>query len=251
MSDSALYKFEELGRMMKKILAAIIMFLGQVNCMDIVQEVPSKQMTTSVLQMLASTQDSISQLPEKPIKKWVCKHDGCHASFVRFNNLTTHKRTHTGEKPHKCNHEGCNKQFAQADGLSRHQRTHTGEKICVCNHKGCTSAFTDPSVLNRHKRTHTGKRPYVCGHEQCNAAFTQSNDLTNHKRTHTGEKPYRCNHEGCDKQFAQTGGLSRHKKTHDKKRKRDEVFEKNPSKREAIKVLGYLSAKRAKLKEIE
>ena len=139
-----------------------------------------------------------------------CDHRGCGAAFVSSQHLVVHKRTHTGEKPYVCDVERCGKAFTQSGNLATHKRTHTGEKLYVCD--VCGKRFSNNPTV--HKRTHTGQRPYVCDVNGCGKTFARSEHLVMHKRTHTGEKPYVCDVDGCGKAFATSHSRRVHTRTH-------------------------------------
>ena len=58
----------------------------------------------------------------------------------------------TGEKPFKCKWEGCERKFTRSDELSRHRRTHTGEKRFTC--PVCLTRFMRSDHLSKHTRRH-------------------------------------------------------------------------------------------------
>ncbi|XP_077537317.1 uncharacterized protein LOC144149557 isoform X4 [Haemaphysalis longicornis] len=72
--------------------------------------------------------------------------------------------------------------------LKKHRRTHTGERPHRCSH--CSKAFAQKNNLDDHLRLHTGDRPYQC--HLCPRDFAQRTNLVTHLRTHTGEKAFRC-----------------------------------------------------------
>jgi uncharacterized Zn-finger protein len=57
-----------------------------------------------------------------------------------------------GEKPFVCQWEGCDRQFSRSDELSRHKRTHTGEKKFVCSI--CERRFMRSDHLTKHVKRH-------------------------------------------------------------------------------------------------
>ena len=56
------------------------------------------------------------------VKPFMCK--VCNRGFSRSDHLTTHIRTHTGERPFVCAMDGCNRKFARSDELNRHTKIH-------------------------------------------------------------------------------------------------------------------------------
>ena len=57
-----------------------------------------------------------------------------------------------GERPYHCPMEGCEKRFARSDELSRHRRMHTGEKKFACSM--CGRRFVRSDHLMKHEKRH-------------------------------------------------------------------------------------------------
>ena len=54
------------------------------------------------------------------------QYEGCTKAYSRLENLKTHLRSHTGERPYVCEVAGCHKAFSNASDRAKHQnRTHS------------------------------------------------------------------------------------------------------------------------------
>ncbi|XP_039936305.1 zinc finger protein 64 [Hirundo rustica] len=142
-----------------------------------------------------------------PLKKLSCLYPGCQfKTSYGMKDLERHRRTHTGDKPHKC--EVCGKCFSRKDKLKMHMRSHTGVKPYKCKH--CEYAAADSSSLNKHQRIHSNERPFKC--QICPYASRNSSQLTVHLRSHTGDAPFQC--QMCPAKFKINSDLKRHLRVH-------------------------------------
>ena len=60
-----------------------------------------------------------------------------------------------GERPYSCPMDGCEKRFARSDELSRHRRMHTGEKKFACSI--CARRFVRSDHLVKHEKRHNNR----------------------------------------------------------------------------------------------
>ncbi|KAM5328136.1 zinc finger protein with KRAB and SCAN domains 5 isoform 4-T5 [Glossophaga mutica] len=130
---------------------------------------------------------------------------------INFSEVTyVHKKSSTGERPHKCNE--CGKSFIQSAHLIQHQRIHTGEKPFRCD--DCGKSYNQRVHLTQHQRVHTGEKPYTC--HLCGKAFRVRSHLVQHQSVHSGERPFKCNE--CGKGFGRRSHLAGHLRLHSREK---------------------------------
>lgn len=149
-----------------------------------------------------------------PMKKHKC--EICGKLFAQKSKLTTHKLSHTGERPFKCHN--CDKAYTSKSKLNAHVRLHTRTSIHQCNI--CEKTFSYPSYLLEHTKVHqpnTLERnismkiiKFECS--MCNKKFRFKKNLRAHIKFHSGSGLFNC--EVCDKSFGQKYNLKVHLRTH-------------------------------------
>lgn len=77
-----------------------------------------------------------------------------------------------GEKPFQCMWEGCTRKFARSDELSRHKRTHTGEKNFTC--PICNRKFMRSDHLSKHKRRHDNGKKVSTWQSECDSSSMET-----------------------------------------------------------------------------
>jgi len=83
---------------------------------------------------------------------YTCLFVTCLVAFVVLCSQSHLLLYGEGEKPFTCTWSDCQKRFARSDELSRHRRSHTGEKRYMC--RVCCRQFVRSDHLTKHCHRH-------------------------------------------------------------------------------------------------
>ncbi|KAF4532894.1 hypothetical protein B566_EDAN001498 [Ephemera danica] len=75
-------------------------------------------------------------------RPFACQHVGCGKAFTRNEELTRHRRIHSGIRPYPC--AACGKRFGRKDHLKKHARTH--QKLSQVHHHATSSSSAAAAV---------------------------------------------------------------------------------------------------------
>jgi len=92
---------------------------------------------------------------------YMCLWEGCERSgrpFIKRHKVSTHLRTHTGERPFACSATDCGKRFSRLDSLTTHLRTHSTNRPYYCPVYGCGKSFCHPRSLRKHAQGHSPQK---------------------------------------------------------------------------------------------
>nr|XP_020507342.1 zinc finger protein 431-like [Labrus bergylta] len=129
----------------------------------------------------------------------------CGICSKTFQNMETHMRSHTGEKPYSCS--VCKKSFPRAGALRRHRKIHSRKSNKVCPVCGLT--ISTDQLLQDHLKTHQDKDREQRPDEEDGQSKTDSRQDSRLKRP---QGSWSC--RVCGDWFHSQGFLRKHAETH-------------------------------------
>ncbi|XP_017285118.1 zinc finger protein 709 [Kryptolebias marmoratus] len=133
----------------------------------------------------------------------------CEICGKTFQNMETHKRSHTGVRPFSCN--VCGKSFPRDGALRRHKKIHNRKKPDACHI--CGQMFTENQLLQEHLKKHEDKN---ANQSQEGDVGEDSEALEQKANTEStlGEKSSSFCCKVCGDFFYSRGFLRKHAETH-------------------------------------
>ena len=124
-----------------------------------------------------SLKTAAAEAAEQPSPGFLCNH--CQAVFPNVREFRSHEENEEQPKSELFYCSVCPHSTKYSYALTTHFRTHTGERPFVCD--SCPSIFGDSKSLTNHKRIHSGEKPYEC--PTCKQTFRQQTHLKSHTQS--------------------------------------------------------------------
>jgi hypothetical protein len=146
----------------------------------------------------------VHTLKQHPLCRFLCRK--CRKEFASYIGLKRH--IFESHKPKKYNCKECRKTFSFQNQLTTHQRVHTDERPHICSFPSCGHSFTSVRALNTHQETfHVEGKEVHCLVQNCQLSFKTERSMKEHFRGKHGPG-WTC---VCGEHFTAPASYTRHK----------------------------------------